>query len=125
MGSINGVLLFDGYCVLCSAFVRRLIKKLDAQLQVLAMQTPEGLDWLNRFGLEAEPDEVILLIDHNALKGVDAVLFLMQKAGGWWKFFGKVASWWPHALLTWLYRRLANNRYFLFGKRTTCYRPQL
>jgi predicted DCC family thiol-disulfide oxidoreductase YuxK len=124
MQSVTGILLFDGFCVLCSGFVRSLIKKFDTNLHVLAMQSPEGLDWLSRYNLNAEPDEVILLIDNSVLKGVEAVLFLMRHAGGWCSIMGKLASWCPSALLEWLYRRIANNRYLLFGKRMTCYRVQ-
>ena len=124
MRSLSGILLFDGFCVLCSGFVRHLIKKFDDKLQVIPMQSTDGLEWLSRHSLEAEPDEVILLIDNTSLKGVVAVLFLMRHAGGGWKLVGKAVSWLPKALLSWLYRRIANDRYFLFGKRATCYRPR-
>jgi predicted DCC family thiol-disulfide oxidoreductase YuxK len=124
MRTVKGVLLFDGFCVLCSGFVRRLIKKYDASLQLVPMQSPDGQKWLTRYGLDAEPDEVILLLDQRVLKGVRAVLFLMEQAGGWWKFLGNVASLFPDALLNWLYRRIANNRFLLFGKRSSCYNPR-
>ena len=124
MKLVKGILLFDGFCVLCSGFVRHLIKKFDANLQVLAMQSPEGLDWLRQYGLEAETDEVVLLIDNSALKGMTAILFLLRHAGGWWKLLGNAASCFPDAHLDWVYRRIAKNRYVLFGKRATCYRPQ-
>ncbi|MCA1744639.1 MAG: DUF393 domain-containing protein [Bacteroidales bacterium] len=124
MKSVTGILLFDGFCVLCSGFVRHLIKRFDASLQVIPMQSAEGQVWLMRYSLEAEPNEVILLVEPKPLKGVGAILFLMQQAGGWWKLAGKVGSWWPDTLLDWLYRRVANNRYLWFGKRTTCYNPK-
>jgi predicted DCC family thiol-disulfide oxidoreductase YuxK len=123
MKSITGILLFDGFCVLCSGFVRQLMKKFDASLQVIPMQSTQGRVWLRQYGLEAETDEVILLVDNRPLKGVTAILFLMQHAGGWWKLAGKVSACLPDALLAWFYRRIANNRYLWFGKRTTCYRP--
>ncbi len=124
MRQITGILLFDGFCVLCSGFVRHLIRKFDTNLQVIPMQSDEGRVWLKEYGLEAEMDEVILLIDSKALKGVAAILFLMQQAGGWWKLAGKAASLFPDTLLVWIYRRIAANRYVWFGKRTSCYRPQ-
>lgn len=124
MKSVKGILLFDGFCVLCSGFVRHLIRKFDASLQVIPMQSAKGQGWLDAYGLDAEPDEVILLIDGRSKKGVAAILFLMQQGGGWWRLAGKFASWWPNAWLDWLYRRIANNRYLWFGKRTTCFNPQ-
>ena len=123
MRSLSGVLLFDGYCILCSGFVRYLVRKFDNSLQVIAMQSSEGLYWLNKYQLEAEPDEVILLFGKGVKKGVAVILFLMQHAGGIWKILGRVASLFPNAFLFWLYRRIANNRYLVFGKRTTCYSP--
>ncbi|GAO31103.1 hypothetical protein JCM15548_13439 [Geofilum rubicundum JCM 15548] len=117
-------MLFDGFCVLCSGFVRRLIKRFDDRLQVVPMQSPEGQNWLRQYGLDAEPNEVILLLEGRVLKGVGAILFLMEQSGGAWKFLGRGASWFPDALLNWMYRRIAHNRFLLFGKRNSCYRPR-
>jgi len=88
------------------------------------MQSSKGLEYLKKYSIYAEPDEVILVHENSVFKGVRAILFLMKHGGFPWSFLEKTVSFFPETLLVWLYRRVADNRYFIFGKRKMCYRPR-
>lgn len=122
--TLEGVLLFDGFCVLCSAFVRRVLRRFDGKLEVLPMQGVRGQALLVQSGMNMLPDEVILLMGKQVLQGADAVLYLLRVAGGGWPILARLGSWLPKPWVAVLYRKVARNRYVWFGKRKSCFVPE-
>jgi predicted DCC family thiol-disulfide oxidoreductase YuxK len=124
MDKTQETLLFDGFCVLCSRFVRKLTDKFEKNnLVIIPMQSEKGLHILQVHELPVEPDEVILIADKSIYKGMDAVLQLMMRpqAGYSWRITGWIIDKLPHRFQKFIYRLVARNRYRWFGQRTTCY----
>lgn len=55
-------------------------------------------------------------------RGADAVIRLGRRIGGWGRLAAGLAIL-PRPLREWLYRRLARNRYRLFGRADLCALP--
>lgn len=115
------VLLFDGFCILCSGFAQRLIKRLGNTVLVIPMQSEAGQELLKKYQQADLPNEVIFISDNQLIKGVKAVLTLMEMSGGMWKLTSRFLSIFPIKLLEWFYRKIARNRFVWFGRRTSCY----
>ena len=88
------------------------------------MQGVRGQALLVQSGMNLLPDEVILLMDKQVLQGADAVLYLLRVAGGGWPLLARLGSWLPKSWVTFLYRKVAKNRYVWFGKRKSCFVPE-
>ncbi len=115
------VVLFDGYCVLCSGFARWLRHRLGGGVRLEAMQSPEGQRLLTSHGFSPEElNEVVVLADNRVLTGPDAIGFILRRTGGFWGFVGRITGWMPRALVKWGYRMIAVYRYRWFGKRDSC-----
>ncbi len=115
------VLLFDGFCILCSGFARRLIKRVGKQVSVIPMQSETGQELLKNHHQSNLPNEVIFISDNQLIKGVKAVLKLMEMSGGVWKLTSKFLRLLPLKVLEWFYRKIARNRFIWFGRRDSCY----
>lgn len=114
-------LLFDGFCVLCTSFAQRLIKRLGNTISVLPMQSEKGEKLLQINQLATLPNEVIFIYNNQLYKGVSAILILMEMSGGYYRTIQKILNLFPNKLLEWMYRIVARNRYSWFGKRDSCY----
>ncbi len=115
------IVLFDGYCVLCSGFARWLRGKLRDRVRLEAMQSPEGERLLAGHGFPpGELSEVVVVTDNQVLTGAEAILFILKRTGGFWAFVGRIAGWMPRSLVKWGYRMVAVHRYRWFGKRDSC-----
>ncbi len=122
MNQGNNFLLFDGFCVLCSYFVRKLIKRYGDSLQLLPAQSSKGQELLKEMGFPAQlPNEVILFYNNQVYTGPSAIIVLMRNGGGLWKYTGKLADCMPRFFTKWLYRLIARYRYVIFGRRTSCF----
>jgi predicted DCC family thiol-disulfide oxidoreductase YuxK len=70
----------------------------------------------------ADPDSLILVEGERALRDSDAVLAIYDGLGWPWRLvaLGRIV---PRFLRDPAYRWVARNRYRLFGRRETCWRP--
>jgi len=118
----TGILLFDGFCVLCSYFVRKLVSRYGNSLEMIPSQSEKGASVLKANGLSPNmPNEVLLIIGSHVYAGVKAIIYLMCNGGGWWQIGGTLLKWLPVRVSSWLYKAVARNRYVWFGKRSVCY----
>ena len=110
-------IVFDAHCLLCSAWVRFLMRHDHcARLRFAAMQGITGQALLAQAGLQLSTLDTLLLHDGNRHWCHSAALLRILDALGWpWR-----AAWlfWliPAPLRDGLYRLLARNRYRLFGR---------
>lgn len=118
------VIVFDAMCVLCSAnaqFVLRHDRR--GHFRLASMQGEAGAALYRRFGIDpADPETLIVVEGDHALRDSDAVLAIWRGLGWPWRAAG-VLRLVPRQLRDPLYRRVARNRYRLFGKRETCWVP--
>ncbi|WP_407519330.1 thiol-disulfide oxidoreductase DCC family protein [Methylobacterium oryzisoli] len=118
----DGLILYDGVCVLCSAFVRFVVARdRGARWRFVPVQSPYGRALAARLGIDPEhPQTVAALRDGTAYFKLDAAAAVLRDwpAWAWTRFLTRL----PRPLAEWLYDRIARNRYRLFG-RTACTVP--
>ena len=116
--------VFDGYCYVCSGWVRFMKKhRVEPQFELLPMQSERGRELLVQHGIDPEDPMTFLVLDGSkALTESDGAIHIMTVLGGMWRLAG-AGRILPKSWRDWLYRLLARNRYKWFGKRETCYLP--
>jgi predicted DCC family thiol-disulfide oxidoreductase YuxK len=119
------ILVFDGVCLLCSRWVRFILRRdRAARYRFASMQSATGQALLSRHGLDpSDPDSLLLVDADHAFTDSDAILRVLTSFGGFyraWAVLGIV----PRALRDPAYRWLARNRYRWFGRSETCWLPQ-
>lgn len=118
------LIVFDGVCVLCSGFARFVIARdREGAFRFATAQSPLGQALYRHFGLDpTEYETNIVLADgiaYGELGSAAQVLARLPRPWRWLRVIGRI----PEPLSGWLYRRIARNRYRLFGKRETCMVP--
>ena len=126
----HAVLVFDGVCVLCSGWVRFLLRHDHAGRYAFAsMQGDRGRALLRAHGLDPDDPLSLLLLEYDRADGArvsvdsDAVRRVLAGMGGLWRLAHLIAIL-PRPLRDSLYRMLARNRYRLFGRHEACMVPE-
>jgi predicted DCC family thiol-disulfide oxidoreductase YuxK len=122
----RALLLYDGVCALCNGVVRFLLKrdKLD-KLRYAPLQSPLSREILTHFNEPNTLEGVILITDvltpqERLYRRSDAVGASLQLLSKPWRFLGKVLLLVPRWLREGSYGIIAQLRYRLFGRYTTC-----
>lgn len=116
--------VMDAECALCS-WGARMIHRMDRSedVRICPVQTPLGAALLRHYGLDAEdPPSWLFIEDGIAHSDCDALIHAGRRLGG----AGRLAAplrLLPRGLRNWLYRRVARNRYRLFGRSDMCALP--
>jgi predicted DCC family thiol-disulfide oxidoreductase YuxK len=118
------LVLFDGYCHLCSGIVRfvlRFNKKGD--IKFTPMQSAVGNKIVQSFGVVSQNADTFFYLNNGSLyTHSTAALCLLRDMGGLWKvfyFFRFIPIVWRDAI----YNALAKRRYRIFGQSETCMIP--
>lgn len=116
------VIIFDGICVLCS-FSARFVARRDKadQFRFATAQGPLGQALYNHYGLDSSDFDTALVISPDGVlhEKADAVATVLTTLGGVW-LAGGLIGFLPKGLRDWLYDRVAQNRYRLFGQTNLC-----
>ena len=118
------LIVFDGVCVLCSGFVRMVVR-LDRQsrFRFATAQSPFGQALFSKHGLRTDSYETnLVLVDGVAFTRLDSFVAVMSELGWPWRT-ASVLLLLPRPLRDWLYDRIAKNRYALFGRKDSCEVP--
>ena len=118
----HNIILFDGVCVLCSAWANFMIQH-DPQYQfkLVSAQSKLGQQLLSTYQLPTDHFETMVLLEQGQLYTEStAFLRIIQRVGFPYSIlkYGKVI---PKAVRDVAYRRTALNRYWLFGQTEQCY----
>ena len=118
------LIVFDGVCVLCSGFVQWVIRHDPAgQFRFTAAQSPLGQALTKDLGLDPVRLETILLIEDGVAYGkLAAIIAIATRLGGVWRTAAALKLL-PAPLGAWIYDRIAQNRYALFGRHDVCWTP--
>jgi predicted DCC family thiol-disulfide oxidoreductase YuxK len=119
------IYFFDGYCVLCSGFVRFCLEHDgDGSLKFASAQSALGTRVLEALGLPAGTfDRTILLIeDDRVFSQSTAVLRALRHLRGWPRWLAALRVV-PRALRDPVYDLVARRRYRWFGRRADCLLP--
>ena len=117
------VIFFDGACVVCNRFVRRIMRadKGDVfSFDSLQGETAKAV--LDQ--LPADPKEwtMIYVDSRGRFEQSDAVIEIYRRLGGFWSLFC-VLKIVPRVIRNWAYRFFARHRYRWFGQLETCSVP--
>ncbi|TCV96208.1 putative DCC family thiol-disulfide oxidoreductase YuxK [Luteibacter rhizovicinus] len=120
------IIVFDGVCLLCSRWVRFILKHdHHAHFRLAAMQTATGKRLLEEHGLDpADPASFLLLESGRGYTDTDALArILVQLGARRWKVAGWLIAVTPRFARDLAYRFVARHRYRIFGKSDTCLLP--
>ena len=116
----DGVILYDGVCVLCSGWVRFVAKR-DARrrFRFTPIESTYGTALAVALGIDpADPDTNAVVFGGRAYRRSAAALTVVSALPrwGWVRMFRFV----PGPLRDWVYERVARNRYRWFGRNDVC-----
>jgi predicted DCC family thiol-disulfide oxidoreductase YuxK len=123
-GLPDGLILFDGVCLLCSAWVRFVVARdAPARFRFATFQGEAGGACAARLGISVTaPESNAVVLDGRALFKSDAALAVLGALPGWrWVTALRAV---PRPLRDWAYDRLARNRFLLFGRADLCMVPE-
>ena len=115
------IAVMDGDCVLCTTGAR-LIDRFDrtGSIRICPTETELGRALLRHYGFDPDdPESWLLLVDGRAYSSMDAWIRVARLVGG----LGHAAivlRVLPRPVQDWLYRRVARNRYAMFGRTNMC-----
>jgi predicted DCC family thiol-disulfide oxidoreductase YuxK len=122
-GIENGLVVFDGVCVLCSGWVQFILKR-DAEglFAFASVQGVAGSAIAEQLGIDPrDPATNAVVLDGFAYFKSDSALAVFGRLPGWrWTRILRV---FPRTLRDWVYDRIARNRYALFGRTSSCMLP--
>jgi predicted DCC family thiol-disulfide oxidoreductase YuxK len=122
-GVPDGLVLFDGVCILCSGWVRFLLARdHDGDFRFTPIQSPYGRQLAERLGIDPEtPETNALIAGGRAYFKLDSMIEALQRFPRWrWV---RVLAILPRPVRDWCYDRIARNRYRLFGRTERCMVP--
>jgi predicted DCC family thiol-disulfide oxidoreductase YuxK len=120
----NPIIIFDGKCVLCSAFAQFILRTDGSgHFRLLAAQSPLGTALYQHFRLDAVQYETYILLEAGcAYFRSEAAIRIFEELGLPWRcaVIGRII---PPTLRDKLYDFVAQHRLRWFGARDTCYVP--
>jgi predicted DCC family thiol-disulfide oxidoreductase YuxK len=118
------IIVFDGYCALCSGYARFVLAHDRAGIfRLAAAQSALGHALYVHYGLDPHDFETnILIADGKAYFKSEASIRILERLGPPWSLT-RVLRFVPMATRDRIYAFIARNRLRLFGKRETCYVP--
>jgi len=130
ISGLHPILLYDGVCGLCNRSVQFILRHdKAAAFRFASLQSSFAAPVLARHGANpSDLDTVYLLTNceqpgESLLPRSEAVLFVLGRLGGFWRIVALLFRCIPRAVDDWAYRRVAHNRYRIFGRYETCPLP--
>ncbi|HZT49021.1 MAG TPA: DCC1-like thiol-disulfide oxidoreductase family protein [Hyphomicrobiaceae bacterium] len=120
----KALLVFDGVCVLCSGLARFVLERdTGFAFRFATAQSPLGQALMRHYGLDPHFFETnLVLADGRAHARLDSVALVGVRLGGAWRALA-VLRLLPTPLGDWIYDRVAQSRYALFGRSEHCMLP--
>jgi predicted DCC family thiol-disulfide oxidoreductase YuxK len=120
---IEPIILFDGYCLLCNAAVRTVIRNdPKGRFKLATLQSDAGRALLNKYDFRDNSDSVILIEEQRLFIESEAALRIARNLKCYWPLYWLMV-WWPRRLRNAMYRIVARNRYRWFGRQDFCMVP--
>lgn len=118
------IVIFDGQCNLCNAWVQFVIDRDRRGLFKFASNaSATGKTLLIKHGIDPQGVGTVVLIDgENVYTHSAAVLRIVRRLRWPWPVLAAAAVV-PRAVRDWIYNWVAGNRYRWFGKQETCRMP--
>jgi predicted DCC family thiol-disulfide oxidoreductase YuxK len=118
------LIVFDGECVLCSANARFVLSRdRRRRFRLTTAQGPLGAALYRHFGLRADEEGTILVLQDGRLLTDSAAAIAIPSGLGWpWRAAAALRIV-PRPMRDRIYRWVARNRFRWFGRRDSCWRP--
>lgn len=116
----DGIILYDGVCVLCSGWVRFVAKRdVARRFRFTPISSPYGRRLAEALGIDPDdPDTNALVLDGQALRRSDAAFAVVSTLPGWeWV---RALYLVPRVIRDAVYTLIARHRYRIFGKHEVC-----
>jgi predicted DCC family thiol-disulfide oxidoreductase YuxK len=116
----DGIILYDGVCVLCSNWVRFVAKRdVARRFRFAPIQFQYGRHLADTLGINPEdPDTNAVILNGRALMRSDAALAVVSALPGWGLV--RVLYVIPRAIRDAIYALIARSRYRVFGRHDVC-----
>jgi predicted DCC family thiol-disulfide oxidoreductase YuxK len=117
------IVLFDGICNFCNAWVRFIaVRDPRGVFRFASQQSATGQSLLSAHNTPADLSSIVLIESGRVYRNSTAVLRIARRMGGLWLLvYGFVAV--PAPIRDAIYRWFARNRYVWFGQADTCTIP--
>jgi len=121
---LKPVILFDGYCNLCSGSVVFILKREPKDIfRFASLQSDYAAGLIDRLGIRDEaPDSIILVEKDRVYYRSRAALRIARRLRRLWPLIYVLVIV-PPFIRNPIYDWIAKNRYRWFGKRNTCFVP--
>ncbi len=121
---IDKIVVFDGVCNLCNRLVIFIIKKdPKAKISFASYQSPAGEKILKKYSIKYSGyGSIVYLSSGVAYTKSRAILRIFKDIGSFWKLLYLFIII-PRPIRDWIYDKIAQNRYRLFGKEASCLVP--
>ena len=118
------ILLFDGYCNLCNAWVQFIVKRdSSSTIRFASLQSGAGRRLLEEYKIDENYiDSLVLFEEERFSVSSNAALRTLSYLDGWQKHLIFLAVV-PRSLRDLVYSFIARNRYKWFGRREQCMIP--
>ena len=118
------ILLFDGHCNLCNAWVKFIVKRDSAgTIRFASLQSGAGRRLLEEHKIDENYIESLVFFEEERFSvSSNAALRTLSYLDSWQKHVIILAVV-PRSLRDWVYRFIAKNRYKWFGRREQCMVP--
>ena len=118
------ILLFDGHCNLCNAWVQYVVKRdSSSTIRFASLQSGAGRRLLEEHKIDANYIDSLVLFEEGRFSvSSNAALRTLSYLDGWQKHLIFLAVV-PRYLRDLVYRFIARNRYKWFGRREQCMIP--
>ena len=119
----DGLIVFDGVCILCSRWVQFVVRHdRAARFRFASVQQEPGRSMARRLGIDPdEPETNAVVLDGMAYFKFDTVLAVLGQL--WGGTLVRPVRAVPRRVRNWGYDRIARNRYALFGRSEACMVP--
>ena len=121
----NGIVLFDGFCNLCSWSVQFIIKR-DSKdyFRFASLQSEIAIEILGTFSISERFDKSVVLIEnHKIYFKSDAALRIARRLNKYWKYLYYLI-YFPRFIRNFVYDLIAKNRFRWFGRKESCFVPE-
>ena len=121
----HGLVVFDGFCVLCSGTVKFLLKiDKNKTLKFTTLRSDSSPDGREEAGEPfVQPESVIYIENNHVYTQSEALVQLLKRIGGIWGTASALLRLFPRKWRDALYRLIARHRYRIFGKKNQCFLP--
>lgn len=120
----HDIILFDAICIICNGWAKFLIRHdRKSKFKLVSAQSPLGEEILQHYGMSTTHyTTMVVILNAQLYTESTALLKVMQHLGLPFSLM-KLAYLVPRFIRDFLYRRVALNRYQLFGTTDNCLLP--